>query len=75
MKYKYVQNTSYADSTISVHLSDGRNFGQGQCVELTDEEHQELSVYHVLVPCTCVKHRPEEVKNDVKTVGKTADKA
>ena len=75
MKYTYIGNTSYTDSTISVNLGDGRNFGVGQCVDLTEEEYLELSARHVLVPCTCDRDRPEPAKNNVKTVDKTVDKA
>lgn len=75
MKYKYVGNTSFADSNVSVDLGDGRNFGLGQCIELTDTEYEEHSSRLVLVQCTCDKDRPDTAKNKVKPVGKPTDKA
>jgi hypothetical protein len=74
-KYKYVANTSFADTNISVDLLDGRAFGIGQCVSLTDDEYKELAERLVLIECTCVKDRPDTVKNIVKPVDKTTDKA
>jgi hypothetical protein len=74
-KYKYVGNTSLADSNISVDLGDGRVFGVGQCVRLTEEEYNNLSTRFVLEQCTCERERPLTAKNTVNPVVKQEEKA